>query len=68
MRIIGTMVGLEAASENTQPLEKLNAQHSFSMLKKHYLFLHPENIGMVNPTVLVTILLLWRDTMTRQIS
>lgn len=68
MRTIGTMVGLEAASENTQPLEKLNTQHSFFMLKKHYLFLHPENIGMVNPTVLVTILLLWRDTMTRQIS
>lgn len=54
----GTMVGLEAASENTQPSEKLKAQHSFSRLKKHYLFLHPANNGMVNPTVLVTILLL----------
>lgn len=51
---IGTMAGLEAASENTQPSEKLKAQHSFSRLKKHYLFLHPENNGMANPTVLVT--------------
>lgn len=48
------MAGLEAASENTQPSEKLKAQHSFSRLKKHYLFLHPENNGMANPTVLVT--------------
>lgn len=48
---IGTTAGLEAASGNTQPSARLKAQHSFSRLKKHYLFLQPENNGMLHFTV-----------------